>query len=197
MNKFEKHASPIISIITPVYNVENYLDRCVNSILNQTFKNFELILIDDGSSDASGYMCDKWKDVDDRIIVIHQENMGAGAARNAGLCIARGEYIGFVDSDDWIDSFMYEILYNILIHNPDIDIAECEANWTKNYCAQIIHDSKLNDKYLSQIIVKNRTEIFESFFRIHGGKSNYGIYTKLIHRRILTNFSFVEGTMAS
>lgn len=95
---------PKISIIVPVYNVEKYLRKCIDSILNQTFKDFELILIDDGSTDESGKICDEYNLKDNRIKVIHKENGGLSSARNAGLDIAQGEYIGFVDSDDWIES---------------------------------------------------------------------------------------------
>jgi glycosyltransferase involved in cell wall biosynthesis len=105
---------PEISIIVPVYGVEKYLDKCVKSILSQTFKEFELILVDDGSPDNCGAMCDAYAETDDRIVVVHKENGGLSAARNAGIAIARGRYLGFVDSDDYIESDMYELLYNNL-----------------------------------------------------------------------------------
>jgi len=108
---------PIISIIVPVYNVEKYLRRCIDSILNQTFENFELILIDDGSTDYSGIICDEYKKKDNRIVVIHKENEGAAVARNLGVDIAKGSYIGFVDSDDYIDKSMYDQLYEALREN--------------------------------------------------------------------------------
>ena len=91
---------PLISVIVPVYKVENYLDCCVQSIVNQTYSNLEIILIDDGSPDASGAMCDAWAEKDSRIRVIHQQNAGGGAARNAGVDAARGEIISMIDSDD-------------------------------------------------------------------------------------------------
>ena len=93
---------PRISIITPVYRVEKYIHRCIDSILNQTFTDFELILVDDGSPDRCGAICDEYAAKDSRIAVLHQENAGQAAARNRALDIARGEYIAFVDSDDWI-----------------------------------------------------------------------------------------------
>ncbi len=99
---------PLISIIVPVYNVEQYLDACVTSIVNQTYKNIEIILVDDGSTDNSSKMCDIWSERDPRIKVIKKQNGGASSARNAGLDIATGDYIGFVDSDDYIDPCMYE-----------------------------------------------------------------------------------------
>lgn len=95
---------PVISIIIPVYNVEKFLRRCLDSILSQTFTDYELIIIDDGSTDQSGKICDEYKEIDRRItFVIHQENQGSSAARNAGLSLCRGKYISFVDSDDWVE----------------------------------------------------------------------------------------------
>ncbi len=119
--------NPKISIIVPVYNVEKYIHKCVDSILNQTFKDFELILIDDGSTDSSGKICDEYGELDERVIVIHKENGGQSTARNAGINIARGEYIGFVDSDDWIEVDMYKILYDTCVYN-DADMCLTGVN---------------------------------------------------------------------
>jgi glycosyltransferase involved in cell wall biosynthesis len=114
---------PKISIIVPVYKVEKYLHRCIDSILAQTFINFECILIDDGSPDNCPAICDEYAEKDNRVIVIHQENKGVSAARNAGLDIARGEWIGFVDSDDWCDTGMFEFLLdNAEKHQADVSI---------------------------------------------------------------------------
>ena len=99
-----------LSIIVPVYNVENTLSRCLDSILRQTFKDYELLLIDDGSTDKSGLICDEYADKDKRIRVFHKINGGASSARNVGLDNAQGKYIGFVDSDDWVVADMYEYL---------------------------------------------------------------------------------------
>jgi glycosyltransferase involved in cell wall biosynthesis len=99
-----------ISVIVPVYNAEQYLKISVNSILNQTLRDIEVILIDDCSTDNSGKICDEFAAIDDRVTVIHNENEGAAAARNAGLLMATGEYIGFVDADDWIEQNMYEVM---------------------------------------------------------------------------------------
>ncbi len=107
-----ENTSPKISIIVPVYKVEQYLGRCLDSIAAQTFTDWECILIDDGSPDKSGDICDEYAERDSRFRVIHQKNAGVSAARNAGLDVARGEWIGFVDSDDWIETKMYEYLFN-------------------------------------------------------------------------------------
>lgn len=101
---------PEISIIVPVYNIDRYLSRCIDSILKQSLKDFELILVDDGSTDQSGNICDNYGQKDKRIKVLHKINGGVSSARNLGLNEARGNYIGFVDGDDWIESDMYEIL---------------------------------------------------------------------------------------
>ena len=107
----------LVSIIIPVYNVEKYLKKCVDSILNQTYTNLEVVLVDDGSTDASGQICDMYAGMDLRVRVIHKANGGLSDARNAGMKIATGEYIGFVDSDDWIEPDMYECLYNLAMEN--------------------------------------------------------------------------------
>ncbi len=104
--------SGLISVIVPVYKVEPYLRKCLNSIVNQTYRELQIILIDDGSPDNCGKICDEYAVKDDRIVVVHKENGGLSSARNAGLEIAEGKYIGFVDSDDWIELDMYEYLFD-------------------------------------------------------------------------------------
>lgn len=115
----------LISIIVPIYKVEDYLDRCVQSILNQTYKNFELILVDDGSPDRCPELCDKWANKDERIKVIHKENGGLSDARNAGMGIASGEFIVFVDSDDWVSVSYLECMMKAM-KETGCDIIECE-----------------------------------------------------------------------
>lgn len=107
----------LISIIVPVYKVEPYIKRCVQSIIEQSYKNIEIILVDDGSPDKSGEICDEFSKKDERIKVIHKPNGGLSDARNAGLKIAKGEYIGFVDSDDYIENDMFECLYKLCTEN--------------------------------------------------------------------------------
>lgn len=114
----------LITVIVPVYNVEKYLERCIESIINQTYKNLEIILVDDGSTDNSGNICDEYAKKDERIKVIHKENGGQATARNMALDIAKGNYIAFADSDDWVDTSIYEKLYNALISN-EANICVC------------------------------------------------------------------------
>jgi glycosyltransferase involved in cell wall biosynthesis len=115
-----------ISVIVPVYNVSRYLTKCIDSILNQTFKDFELILVDDGSTDNSGTICDDYKNKYEFIKVIHTKNCGVSNARNVGIEISGGDYITFIDSDDYIDTRFLEILYKLLMeHSADIVIGGC------------------------------------------------------------------------
>jgi len=130
-----------ISVIVPVYNVEQYLPRCIKSLLLQTYASLEIILVDDGSIDTSGNICDEWQAKDSRIVVIHQENQGVSSARNAGLRIATGDYIGFVDPDDYIDENMYMELYRNIAENG-ADIAACSLmHEYENGAEQLIADS--------------------------------------------------------
>lgn len=117
-------SSPLISVIVPIYNVEKYLNKCIESIVNQTYKNLEIILVDDGSPDGSPAICDKWAEKDSRIKVIHKKNGGVSTARNAGLDYASGDYIGFVDGDDYIDDDMYEALLGEIV-TEKADIVSC------------------------------------------------------------------------
>lgn len=136
---------PLISIIVPVYNVKDYLEKCLKSICGQTYQNLEIIVVDDGSTDGSGELCDVFAQSDSRIKVVHQSNGGLGAARNKGLDIAIGEYIGFVDSDDWIDSDMYQFLYE-LMDTSKADISICSHYVEKSNKTKIKYSS---DKVLS------------------------------------------------
>ena len=110
----------LVSIIIPIYNVEQYLDRCIKSVINQTYKNIEIILVDDGSTDKCPEICDQYAQKDNRIVVIHKENGGLSSARNAGMKVLKGEYMLFVDSDDWIKGNTVEELLQIAIEH-DVD----------------------------------------------------------------------------
>lgn len=137
-----------ISIIVPIYKVEKYLDRCIESLVNQTYKNLEIILVDDGSSDNCPAMCDEWKTKDDRIKVIHKANGGLSEARNSGIEISTGEYIGFVDSDDFVEKEMYEQLIDKL--ESGYDMSMCGINYTyddSNLMLDEINLCKLQDDF--------------------------------------------------
>ncbi|MEH7076807.1 glycosyltransferase family 2 protein [Neobacillus drentensis] len=133
-----------ISIIVPIYNVEPYLRKCVESILSQSYTNIELILVNDGSPDKCGGICDEYAKKDNRIKVIHKENGGLSSARNAGLEIATGDFIGFIDGDDFVDTDMYEILYNLLVEYS-ADVVECSFKIVKDSNFQPIENDKIFD----------------------------------------------------
>ena len=114
----------LLSVIIPVYNVKPYLEKCVESIVDQTYHNLQIILVDDGSTDGSQTICDELAQKDSRIVVIHKENGGLSTARNVGMDRAKGDYIAFVDSDDWLERNMYEVLINQL-EAHDADLVAC------------------------------------------------------------------------
>lgn len=175
----------LISVIIPVYNVEKYLERCVNSVVNQTYKNLEIILVDDGSTDTSPKLCDEWKKKDKRVKVIHKENGGLSSARNAGLSVVSGAYVGYVDSDDWIDIDMYEHLYN-LINRYKVEVAFCDFIRLKN-----IEKKKKRKKEV--VITRTERELDEFFYRINGGKSSYAVWCGLYKYNKVKDIKFVEG----
>ena len=178
---------PEISIIIPVYNVEKYLENCIQSILNQTFKNFELILVDDGSTDKSGEICDKYEKIDSRIKVIHKNNGGLSSARNAGLDIASGKYIGFVDSDDSIHSRMYEILYD-LIKKHKVDISCCNYKYTYSTCNEYNSDIESTD-----FIEMNNIQAINNLYDKEIGVSLVVAWNKLYSKHLFDDIRYEVG----
>lgn len=179
---------PLISIIIPVYNAENYLAYCLDSILRQKYNNIEIILINDGSTDNSLLICKKYADFYDNIKFINQENHGASYARNVGLKFATGELIGFVDSDDYIDPMMYENMYNLMIKH-DGDLIECEIDIVNNHNNNLKYNKKEN------VMILDKDKALKRFFRANGEKDTHTVCNKLIKRNMLNNFSFIEGVM--
>lgn len=151
--------NPLVSVIIPVYNVEPYLDKCIETVRNQTYTNLEIILIDDGSKDASGRMCDGYGAQDDRIIVIHKENGGQSEARNRGLDIAKGDYITFVDSDDYVDVQMIELQLAFLREN-NCDVVSCGTLKT-------VSDEEQAPKFEDWTgeVITQREALFRLFYR--------------------------------
>lgn len=176
-----------ISIIVPVYNVEQYLENCINSILNQTFKNYELILVNDGSTDNSGNICDRYKQKDSRIKVIHKKNEGLSSARNTGLDIACGKYIGFVDSDDSIHPRMYEILYE-LIKKYKADISCCNY---KNIYNLVVKSHK--ELELTEIVEMNNIEAINNLSNKDMGIKLVLAWNKLYKKNIFDNLRYGVG----
>ena len=181
----------MISVIVPVYNVERYLQRCVDSILNQTFRDIELILIDDGSTDRCGEICDRYSVQDDRIRVIHQINAGLSAARNAGIDVASGEFLSFVDSDDFIHCETLETLHRSIIDN-DADIAVCSfLRVSEN--GEFIDPFPVSDDLLStpEGIITTQLAIEGLFGNLH---SYWGVvWNKLYKNDLFKNIRFPVG----
>ena len=174
--------NPKISIIAPVYNVEKYLERFIYSIITQSYTNLELILIDDGSTDDSGAICDKFEMKDERIKVFHQSNKGVSSARNLGLDNCLGDYVSFVDTDDWLESDMYDCLINSISEN-DCDLAVCDVYNVDENTDSKVKTNNWNDapKLLSQ------KDVYGVIF----AKSST-LWNKLFKREIVSKCRFDE-----
>ena len=178
--------TPLVSIIVPIYNVEPYLRRCLDSIVNQTYTNLEIILVDDGSPDGCPQICDEYAAKDKRIAVIHKENGGLSDARNAGLDICKGEYISFVDSDDWVDVEYIEVMLDSAIkEEADISICNHEKTAT-NITTRTTHQSK--------IILLNSVQAIKKIF---GQDSLTFIVSwgKIYKRRLWNSLRFPKGKL--
>lgn len=181
-------SKPLISVIVPVYKVEPYLERCVDSIRNQTYQNLEIILIDDGSPDRCGEMCDGFAKEDPRIRVIHKENGGQSSARNLGLDIMKGEYVGFVDSDDSISLDMYERLYDLLQKNG-ADISACGSVAVHSSGkVQYLYPAYPKDK---QVCVFSMKQSLRE--NLMNQRITYSLWDKLYRREIFDGLRMTEG----
>lgn len=173
----------ILSIIVPVYNVEKYIRNCIDSILNQAFKDFELILVDDGSLDNSGKICDEYTLVDSRIVVVHKKNGGASSARNVGLDIARGKYITFVDSDDSIAWDTYDYNINILINDETIDILQFPTLYIDGKTKKMMSST-------DELILTKENQLLHSYL---DGRLLGAVWDKIFRRDLFDNVRFPEG----
>lgn len=174
-----------ISIIVPIYNVENYLRKCLDSILNQTYKNIEIILIDDGSKDSSGDICDEYALKSKKIKVIHKENAGLSATRNLGIEISTGDYIAFIDSDDYITEDYCEMLYSAL-KETDADIA-CGAYKVVRTDGSVIIDSSIESGLCqSEVVEYKGIEIIKEFLSQKTFK-NF-VWNKLFKKSVVCDF---------
>lgn len=177
----------LISVVVPIYNVEKYIENCIKSIINQTYDNLEIILVDDGSKDNCGKICDEYATKDNRIKVMHKENGGLSDARNCGLEISNGKYVIFIDSDDWIEKNMIELLYsNIIKANADISI-----------CEFVEEDEQ--GKVVSQKIYDNETVVFDSEgaikdLIIQKTLTNHA-WNKLYSKKIFNNVRYPKGQL--
>ena len=178
----------MISVIVPVYKAEKFLNECIISILKQTYKNFELILVDDGSPDSCGRICDAYQCQDKRVTVVHKDNGGLPSARNAGLAVAKGDYITFVDADDFISSnFLESLLNNMIVNNSDVCMAKEIAVFYDN-------DNNLVNKI--DYTTKNVSDYVDvnSFVMFCKSKGFCDLSTKLFKRDLFLNVEFDERT---
>lgn len=175
----------LISVILPIYNVDKYLKQCLDSILNQTYKNLEIILVDDGSKDNSGKICDKYSKKDNRIKVIHKRNGGVSSARNTGLHVATGEYISFIDPDDFVEPYFIEKMHALMVEN-DCDIVQCDffRYVDGNIIDEIVENSKVE-----------KISVYEFQKRLY--TDNYiqtaVLWDKIYKKYIFDNIIFPEG----
>ena len=176
-----------VSVIVPVYNVRTYLEGCVKSILAQTFESLECILVDDGSTDGSGSICDALARRDSRIKVVHKPNGGLSDARNAGLDVASGDYVGFVDSDDWVDSKMYEVLLsranrdNLDVVCGNVSVCDLKTGETRPYSP------------LCAFCADDETVTFETVGRLLDAMFNVAAWNKLYKRSVFATRRFPKG----
>jgi len=187
---------PLISIIVPVYNVSKYLKKCIESLINQSYKNVEIILVDDGSNDGSGKICDKYKNDDNRIVVIHKKNNGVSSARNCGIDAANGKFVCFVDGDDYVMSDYVEYLYNLINkNNAEISITtemfgNFDNNQTKKVTEKIWNNENACEAILCykvpigvycklfnrEFLMKNKIRFFEDIFMGEGFNFNISAF---------------------
>ena len=176
---------PPVSVIIPVYNVERYLDACIRSVVGQTYRDLEIILVDDGSTDASGNICDRWKDEDERIRVLHQPNMGISAARNTGLRICTGSVIAFVDSDDRIKPEMVKKMLDRM-ETDHSDIVVCAVESVDNSGARVgvssVTDGVLDTRQALSELIRQRYV-------------KQTVWNKLYKREVIRGIEFEPGKL--
>ena len=175
----------MISVIVPVYNVEPYLRKCLDSIVGQTYRELEILVIDDGSTDGSGKICDEYEERDDRIKVFHTENRGLSAARNLGLNNANGDLIGFVDSDDWIEPTMYELLLK-RSEETGADVSCCGfyLHYSDHFTTHPLSSSQI--VYEGEKIVTVAME---------GSECRHYVWNKIYKKTLFDNCRFPEGML--
>ena len=176
---------PKVSIIIPVYKVEKFLTRCLDSVLGQTLKEIEVILVDDGSPDNCGRICDEYAAKDKRVIVIHKKNAGVSAARNSGLEVASGEFVGFVDSDDYVAATMFEDMYRQAVL-ADAEMAMCQFVITDGVTDELVHRSSGDDFEVLKFDNKKAFEIIADF----SCPVQVMVWNKLFKKELIQNLCF-------
>lgn len=172
----------LISVIVPIYKVEMYLDKCIESLINQTYKNLEIILVDDGSPDRCPEICESWARKDERIKVIHKKNGGLSDARNAGLAVAKGEYISFIDSDDWIDLQFYEIMKNLIDSGADIAV-----------CSVVLTDDEESDLGIQKSDDCELDTVLSMKHLVNEDILRQTVWNKLYRKKVIEEIPFLVG----
>ena len=183
--KYQKEGA-LISVIIPVYNVRMYLKKCIESIIHQTYGNLEILIVDDGSDDGSEAICDQYGEQDHRIKVFHKDNGGLASARNYGLQYAGGDYIGFVDSDDYIDAGMYEHLIDVMYE--EVDLASCglREEYVRRYRRRYLASNFTRGYQIMNNCEAMRELLLSRAF-------NFSVCNKLFKKRVFDNITFPEG----
>lgn len=177
---------PLVSVVIPVYNVEPYLKRCLDTVVNQSYSNLQIILVDDGSTDNSGNICDEYCKNDKRIEVIHKKNGGLSDARNAGIEIIKGSFVTFIDSDDWVDLRMIEDMSNVA-QEAGVDVVTCEVKKVKT---ATLHNNK---KYDGGYNIVNKNDYLKRYFKIVGNDTLYYAPAKLYKRELIKKNQYPKG----
>ena len=175
---------PIVSVIVPVYNTEKYLEQCLNSLQNQTLRNIEIIVIDDGSTDCSGSICDLYSVNDSRFKVIHKDNEGLSAARNDGLDMAEGEYIMFVDSDDWVEQDFCELPYSVAV-KFSTELVIFQRIWYEG-------EKRKKQKDFPKDGIASKKDILTDWWTLTG----VIVWNKLFHRKLFEEVRFPVGRLS-
>ncbi|MGT2960654.1 glycosyltransferase family 2 protein [Streptococcus caballi] len=179
--------TPLISVIIPIYNVENYLARCLDSVVNQTYANLEIILVNDGTPDGSVAIAEAYQEKDRRIKLIHQENAGLSEARNTGVAAATGDYIAFLDSDDWLELDAYEYLLQLLIaHDADVSIGGIRRT------ERVVSETSSGN----QVEVLTQKEYAQRYFKIGSQEIHYYVWNKLYRRDVVVDVKQPKGLYA-
>lgn len=187
---------PLISVIIPVFNVEKYLQICIDSVINQTYHNLEIFLIDDGSTDSSGKICDDYKIKDSRIIVIHKENGGLSDARNVGLNLCSGQYLSFVDSDDFVSPFFIEILYNAMKKN-NCDIALLKDSLNFWDCEPINESFASSNNDYDSIYLNSLEALNYMFYQVIPTGAQFKLYRKELFNNLRFPYGFYYEDVAT
>ena len=179
--------TPLISVIIPIYNVENYLARCLDSVVNQTYPNLEIILVNDGTPDGSVAIAEAYQEKDKRIKLLHQENAGLSEARNTGIAAATGDYIAFLDSDDWLELDAYEYLLQLLVaYDADISIGGIRR--TESVVSETSSEN--------QVELLTQKEYAKRYFKIGSQEIHYYVWNKLYRRDVVIGVKQPKGLYA-